>query len=89
MKIETTLSLFVENIKCSGCAASIEKALLKLYGVENVRVEIASGEVIVTGNADRQQLVQKLTELGYPEKGNNSLSCKARSYVSCAFGKFS
>lgn len=32
-------------------------------------------------------LVQALSKMGYPEKGNNDLLKKAKSYLSCAIRK--
>lgn len=39
------------------------------------------------GTADKKMLVQALSKIGYPEKGNNDLLKKAKSYVSCVIGK--
>lgn len=77
----------VENIKCSGCANSIQQGLAKLEKVENVTVDVEAGIIRITGDADRELIVNKLHELGYPEKGSNTILCKAKSYVSCAIGK--
>ena len=77
----------VENIKCGGCANSIEKALLTLEKIDKVTVDIENSTIIIIGDADRQQVIDKLAELGYPEKGNNTVFCKAKSYLSCAIGK--
>ncbi|OYU79631.1 MAG: heavy metal transporter [Flavobacterium sp. BFFFF1] len=77
----------VENLKCGGCANSIEKALLKLQKVESVKVNVDNNIIVIVGDADRQQIVEKLAEIGYPEKGNNTVFCKAKSYLSCAIGK--
>jgi hypothetical protein len=38
---------------------------------------------------NREEVIDKLNFLGYPEKGNNSLLSQAKSYVSCAVGKMS
>ncbi|SCY96465.1 heavy-metal-associated domain-containing protein [Flavobacterium caeni] len=77
----------VENIKCSGCIDTIKKTLLAINGVQSVTIDIDNGFVIITGDGDREQIVQRLTQMGYPEKGNNSFGCKTRSYLSCALGK--
>ncbi len=77
----------VENIKCLGCANSIREALMRINKVDTVDVNIEKGFVIITGDANRDSIITRLTQLGYPEKGNNSLSCKAKSYMSCALGK--
>ncbi len=81
------LQIEVENIKCEGCASSIEKALLLINKVQKVRVELDKGMVVVIGDADRNKIIDKLTHLGYPEKGQNTLKCKAKSYLSCAVGR--
>lgn len=78
-----------ENIKCNGCANSIKNALLKIEGVESVSVDKDSEAITIEGTADKNILVQTLSKLGYPEKGNNDLLKKAKSYVSCAIGKMS
>ncbi len=58
----------VLNVKCDGCASNIMNGLKELPGVEGVEVSIDSGEVTVTGdNLSREQLSEKLTQLGYPE----------------------
>ncbi|PKQ70003.1 heavy-metal-associated domain-containing protein [Raineya orbicola] len=78
----------VENIKCGGCINSIKKAVSSIAGVEKVEVNKETETVSVLGGENLQaQLVEKLAELGYPEKGNNNLWLKAKSFVSCAVGR--
>jgi copper chaperone len=77
----------VENIKCGGCESTIRKALLKIPNVEDVSVSFENGAVRVKGDADRTAILTRLYDLGYPEKGHNSVLVKAKSYVSCAIGK--
>jgi copper chaperone CopZ len=85
----TTHKLFVENIKCGGCINSIKTALLKLKGVSAVEINKDEEKVCVSGVAiERHELVMKLATLGYPERGNNNLISKAKSFVSCAVGKY-
>lgn len=79
----------LENIKCEGCKGTIRKALLKMPGVQDAQIDIATGTVTVKGNPDSSAVLGKLFSLGYPEKGNNSLLIKAKSYLSCAIGKVS
>lgn len=79
----------VENIKCGGCMNSIKTALLKLEGVTEVIIDKEIDTVSVTGAANRDVIINKLNELGYPEKGNNTLIRKAKSYVNCAIGRMS
>ncbi|ALG68147.1 heavy-metal-associated domain-containing protein [Beggiatoa leptomitoformis] len=61
------------NIKCSGCAKTIQEGLAPLTGVQTVTVDVAEGTVTVTGDTlQRTALTQKLAELGYPEKNASS-----------------
>jgi copper chaperone CopZ len=77
----------VENIKCGGCRNSIKTALLKIDGVNGVDINKEIDIVLVTGEVNRILIVDKLNDLGYPEKGNNTLVRKAKSYVNCAIGR--
>ncbi len=84
----------VENIKCGGCARSIENSLLKLSGVAEVRVDVEQGQVSVEGESfNSAEIAQKLLSLGYPEKGSveglASLTAMGKSFVSCAIGRLS
>ena len=68
-----TLELLVDNIKCGGCAQSIRDGLTPLEGIESVDVEIESGAVRISGNDlnfSETDIQAKLTELGFPVKGN-------------------
>ena len=87
-------SIEVENIKCAGCANTIENRLRKLDGVEQVSVVIEHGRVSVEAADDRrEQLVKTLLQSGYPEKGTaegiEAAKARAKSFVSCAIGKMS
>lgn len=84
----------VENIKCGGCANTIETRLGKLDGVSAVQVEVDQGRVTVeAGDADRARLAEALLRSGYPEKGTaegiKAASARAKSFVSCAIGRMS
>ncbi len=59
----------VQNVKCGGCVSAIQTGLRTLDGVNDVAVDISSGQVTVTGTAlSRPQLSAKLAALGYPER---------------------
>jgi copper chaperone len=79
----------VENLKCSGCAATVKKALLEKKGVSAVDVLVADGIVKVNfaGMSDRDMIFKELKGLGYPEKGTGNLLDKGKSLVSCAVGR--
>ena len=85
----------VDNIKCGGCANSINQKLLKVDGVQEVSVDIEKGQIsVITDDHSelfKQSVSARLQSMGYPEKGSvdgfDSVKAKATSYVSCAIGK--
>lgn len=86
--MSTSIQIQVENIKCGGCINSIKKELLGLTGITAVNVNKEKETVEIFGTSvDREEAIKKLAEMGYPEKGNNSLLSKAKSFISCAVGK--
>jgi copper chaperone len=76
----------VENIKCGGCMNSIKTALLKIEDVTEVAIDKEADTITVTSDTDRSVFVNTLSNLGYPEKGHNTLLHKGKSFVSCAVG---
>lgn len=84
----TTHQLRVLNIKCGGCVNSIHNEMTKINGVTSVVVSKEDGIVIISGIAlERDVLVAKLHEIGYPEYGHNSLISKAKALITCTFQK--
>lgn len=87
-----TAEIRVENIKCGGCINSIKTALLRNENIQDVSVDKETETIRISSNSslfDREQIVQRLAKMGYPEIGNNNLLKKAKSYVSCAIGRVS
>ena len=83
----------VANIKCGGCARSIDKALRADRRVTGVAVDVDKGVVSVEATDDaREALRTELLRLGYPEAGSaaglQALAAKGKSFVSCAIGRF-
>jgi len=81
--------LNVENIKCNGCATSIRHGLTKISGVKEVIVDIDHGIINIETSDDvvREDLIEKLLHMGYPETGKGSALTTATSYVSCMIGR--
>ena len=84
-------------MRCGGCAATIRKALGEA-GFSSVEVDLACEPrkvtVDVTDEAQTAQFRAILRTLGYPlcdEKISviDSAGLKAKSFISCAVGKFS
>lgn len=84
----------VENLKCGGCANSIRQALTALPGVQSVAVHADENqiELDVAEDADLGEIEQTLLHLGYPVAGQTQglarTRAKAKSFVSCAVGRF-
>ena len=83
-------SITIQNLKCAGCAASIEKALRRFPEVSGVAVDFEKGEVAFESALPGQLVKYRaaLRRAGYPPEGEeNRLADKAKSYVSCAIGR--
>lgn len=85
-----TQEIFVENIKCVGCMTSIQHALLKIKGIVKVEIDKEAEKISLMGHKyDLNEVLYSLNEIGYPQKGENTLFKQAKAYVSCAIGKMS
>jgi copper chaperone CopZ len=82
--------LKIANIKCHGCANSIETALTDINGVSSVTVIPDNDEVDVSFRSPeiRNRIVKKLAAMGYPEATEeNGLLMQLKSYASCMIGR--
>lgn len=85
-----TIELFADNIKCHGCANTIQREMKKFEQVKDVRVEVEKGAVIIDYEGDeelKEEFWKKLKRLGYPEQGKGGRGAKVKSFVSCAIGR--
>lgn len=88
-------SIEVENIKCGGCANSIQTSLNRMEGLSQVEIDVEAGLVSFEAQteASMESAKTQLLKLGYPEAGSteglNAMGAKAKSFVSCAVGKMS
>jgi copper chaperone CopZ len=89
-------TLEVNNIRCEGCANTIKKALAK-EGFENTEIDLSCEPRKVTidveDEASEAHAIAILRKLGYPLceeeiSFGNAATFKAKSFVSCAVGKF-
>jgi copper chaperone CopZ len=85
----------IDNLKCSGCAGTIKKGLQSFSEVSDVLVDIENSTVDVTyiDGFALENIKNKLHSMGYPESGTlqgfDKMATNAKSFVSCAIGKFS
>lgn len=87
-----TDDFLVANLKCSGCAKTIQNKLSELPGVLTVKVDPEQASVKVEHEECtlRSSLSEQLKTLGYPEIGDdNNLLTQMKSYASCMIGKLS
>ncbi len=78
----------VQNIRCGGCANTINKALSAEF--EDVEIDVMSKKVTVEikNESEISKGAEMLKKLGYPLTGEESgMLDKAKSFVSCAIGK--
>lgn len=88
----TQVQIGIQNLKCGGCATTIQNKLKELPGVFNVAVDEENS--IVTCDVDEElqmdTITTELDRLGYPPEGDeNTFGKKAKSYVSCMIGRIS
>lgn len=86
-------SFEVLNIRCSGCANSIQKALSEKFS--NIEIDIDGKKVTldIESNEEEEYLRSTLRKLGYPLRDEElsplqGLGLKAKSIASCSIGKF-
>lgn len=85
-------SIIVQNLKCGGCAHTISTKLSTIENITNLNVDVEENKVSFNylNEADALAVKEKLKYLGYPSiEDSNSLTSKAKSFVSCASGKIS
>lgn len=85
-------TLKIQNLKCGGCAHTIQTKLSELKGIYNIVVMVESDEVLFNSDSKNAiiEVKQTLKAIGYPEESEiNNIVTKAKSFVSCATGKFS
>ena len=69
-----TAVLDVQNMTCSMCPITVKKALQKVPGVTDARIDFDNKTATVTFDADRLDsavLVKATTDAGYPSTARN------------------
>lgn len=87
-----TTSIIVQNLKCGGCAHTISTKLAEIDSISDLNVNVEESKVSFkySDEADITKVKEKLKKLGYPSIDDaNTLTSKAKSFVSCATGKLS
>ncbi len=83
----------VENVKCGGCANTLQKKLEKEFGHIEVNLDLYPREITLDIEKSRIcELQTALRGLGYPLSDDKlgfieGTTTKAKSFISCAVGK--
>lgn len=89
-----TKTLEVHNVKCGGCANTLITALKNEFGEVTVDLEVMPRKITLDIEDNKmEELKLKLRGLGYPLttdelSGIDKVTTTAKSFVSCAVGKF-
>ena len=89
-----TKTLEVYNVKCGGCANTLTTALKEEFGEVTVDLEVNPRKITLDIEDEKmEELKVKLRGLGYPLttdelNGLDKAAATAKSFVSCAVGKF-
>ena len=65
----TTSTYTVTGMTCAHCVASVTEEVSEVPGVTDVVVDLATGRLTVTGDADVQTVRQAVVEAGYQLAG--------------------
>lgn len=55
----------IEGVKCRGCVAIVKERLSKLDNVDNVEVNIQDKNIVVEGNASKEELQVALVDTNF------------------------
>ena len=55
----------IEGVKCGGCVATVKERLSKLDNVDNVEVNIQDKNIVVEGNASKEELQAALVDTNF------------------------
>jgi copper chaperone len=87
-------TLEVLNVKCGGCASTLIKSLKDEFGEVSVDLEVNPRKITLDIEDKKLDALKvKLRSLGYPLttdelSGFEKAATTAKSFVSCAIGKF-
>jgi copper chaperone len=62
---ETVREYTVVGMSCDHCVLSVTEEVGAIGGVERVAVELASGRMVVSGDASEQAIREAVAEAGY------------------------
>ena len=84
-----TTTLYIDNIKCGGCASTIQRKLDSMDQISDASINVEEGKISFESLDEKAkvEVLSALKKLGYPERGTGTTLDNAKSYVSCMIGK--
>lgn len=83
--MSTTMHIAVKGMTCVSCASRIEKALLKVNGVVNATVNLATETATIEGVASTGDIKSAIINAGYDvELESRQFEVKGMTCASCA-----
>ncbi len=55
----------IQGMDCAGCAKTLERGVAQLKGVQSCEIHFTTERLRVQGDVEREQIVQRVRELGY------------------------
>lgn len=63
---DTTQTLAVKGMTCSGCANAVTRIVQRLDPAAKINVDLAAGKASITSSKPAQDFANALTAAGYP-----------------------
>ncbi len=63
--VDDSLQLLISGMSCASCVSKVERALQRVPGVEQARVNLAERSALVLGTPDGQALIDAIEQAGY------------------------
>ncbi|MBQ3554675.1 MAG: permease [Bacteroidales bacterium] len=60
--------IIIEGMKCNHCKANAERAIMSVKGVSKVTIDIVSGEAMIYGNFNINEIISSIEGLGFKVK---------------------
>ena len=61
----TTMKIQIKGMSCNHCKASAERAIKGVNGVADVSIDLASGEALITGTPNPEDVISAVEALGF------------------------
>ncbi len=62
---KNVMVVYVKGMNCNHCKANVEKAIRSISGVEDVEIDLTSGETQIHGKTDRETIKDAVESIGF------------------------